>query len=418
MTITPLRTPDRRSTRYRARTGMPALLLLLLLAGCASTRAVPTVHSSPTSSTVASVTPLPAATFVTLVSKPLSWQPAAMLPPAPRPAFVAPSDGSTAYLCQPSSDDQSGPTAQGVPAQVWRTSDRGAHWLRQTDVPVALDRNECQIVVDSFDPSVAVAVLAFRPQAGGAGGPDPTSYLDYATRDGGASWRLLPATTPYGMLQMATRQGVTYALREVPQGGPQTALLWSSTDGMTTWKPLGTKIGADLNTLWLNPANGALIVQSGGDQGKTLWKSTDGGLTFTQIRQNNEGFVAAIPTGAGDWTICGIDYDAAPTDEQIALRCSIDSGATWQIRSDATVAPIPVDSFVYWTQIFGIARDGSLLAILSQGDTPALYRLPAGASAWIALGSINPYATVLYSAGPDNGVIWQFASGASTTLVP
>lgn len=410
-----------RSVRLFARHGAPLLMIpLLLLAGCSSAKSTATARSTPSAQVTptASVPIGPTATFVPLVSKPLSWQSTAELPPAPRPAFVASSDGATAYFCEPSSDNLSGPTAQGVAAHIWRTSDRGAHWPRQANVPVTLDRNECQIIIDSTDPSVAVAVLSFRPRGGGAGGPNPTSYLNYATENGGATWRQLQASQPYGMEALATRNGVVYALREVPQQSPLTSQLWSSTDDMATWRALGTHIGADLNALWLDPSSGSLLVQSGDDHPKALWKSTDGGQTFTQLFQNEVGFVARIPAGASMWTICGVSYDAAPTDEQTALRCSTDGGATWQIRSDPGVAQIPADGFIYWTQVFGIAADGSLLAIASQGDTPSLYQLPAGANAWIALGNIDPYATILYGDGPGNGVIWQFSSKASTTLVP
>lgn len=406
---------------HHALTGVP-IVALLLLAACSSTGAAPKTQASPHVTTPGlSVTPAATATVAPLVSQPLSWQPTAASPTVTRPAYVAPTDGNTAYLCQPSDDDLSGANAPGVPAKIWSTHDRGAHWLRQADVPVAVNRNDCQIVVDALNPNTAAVVLDLRLRGSGGGGGDPTTTLNYATLDGGASWRLLPASDPYAMDQLATRNGVTYALRSVLQGNAVTTHLWSSADGMRTWVELGMQIPTELGALWLNPATGALLVDGTDfDRSHTLWKSEDGGKTFSELAlTDTRGFVAQIPIGATDWTICTATYDVQSlTNQENALTCSTDGGATWQTRSDASTAALPVDDFTSWTGLLAIAKDGSLLGVVSQGDTPALVRLPAGASAWLSLGSASPYATFHYGGGPGNGVIWQFASRASTSLVP
>ncbi len=79
-------------------------------------------------------TPAPTATATLPI--PLPWKTLAV--PAVLPSYgertltVAPSNGDIAYIC-------SAPTEgikDGQP-RVWHTSDRGAYWIRDADIPVA-----------------------------------------------------------------------------------------------------------------------------------------------------------------------------------------------------------------------------------------------------------------------------------------
>ena len=282
------------------------------------------------------------------------------------------------------------------------------------DVPVTVNRNNCQIIVDALNPKTAVVVLDLRPRGSGGGGDDIATTLNYLTQDGGATWRLLPASPPYAIEQLATRGGISYALRMVLQGNVVMSHLWTSADGMRTWTQIDAQIPTELDALWLNPANAAILVDGTDfDRSHTLWKSVDDGKTFTKLALTvSRGYVAQIPAGATDWTICSTTYEAS------TLTCSTDGGSSWQTRSNLTLAALPLEDFVNWTRLLAIAEDGSLIGVISQGDTPSLVRLPAGATAWVALGSTNPYATFLYGAGPGNGVVWQFTSEVNTALLP
>jgi hypothetical protein len=120
------------------------------------------------------------------------------------------------------------------------------------------------------------------------------------------------------------------------------------------------------------------------------------------------------------------------------LLCSTDGGLTWSPRPTLNYTftclkcggtPGTPTTEVYAMTPVALADDGALLAIVdvppasmtvpSSGGPPpiyTLYRLPAGGSVWQSLGAVpHNYGSVLYCAGPGQGLLWSIWDGTTLT---
>jgi hypothetical protein len=404
----------------------------------------------------------PTATATTPQTAPIRWQ------QAPPPAFlsanasigslvvVAPSDGRTAYACVPS------PPTSAAPPVVWVTHDEAAHWARAAGLPSAATAGpttQCTLAVDANDPQTAVAVVYWQV---GRLGPDVLSSSTYATRDGGASWRLLTGPEPFTITQLASGQGVTYALRStVPQPGQPGTIVLSlsaSSDGLRTWQSIDqplTAQGLQVTAFWLDPGTGAIVVHATStDAGvrPPAWETRDGGRTWTQLPGLDPADVAVQAPSAGKlWQICELYQDSVGHSTQAnQLLCGADNGRTWPQRPTLNYAytclkcggrPGTPTTEVFPMILVAIADDGAVLALVdvpqapvtvpSSGGQPpilTLYRLPVGVNAWQSLGTLphsadsqtgeDAYGNVIYAAGPGQGVFWSFGIDGTIRTAP
>jgi hypothetical protein len=217
------------------------LSILLWLAGCGSSlrASVPTPTATPSPTPTLSLpTPSPTPRIITLTSSgapvagpTLAWQKAA-LPAGFGMLFhdedigVAPSDGEIAYACT----DQS-PQGSSSP-RVVVTHDGGASWAPAGAIQ-AWAGGCGKAVVDALVSSTAIVEEGF--------GPGTPAAL---TTNGGASWRLMAASTA-PIMSLATAGGATYAIRQVDADNGSSSSLSVSTDGLRTWRAL---LGPDANT--------------------------------------------------------------------------------------------------------------------------------------------------------------------------
>ena len=396
-----------------------AVVASALLAGCA--QASSTIHvPSPT----ATATPLPPA--------PLSWQlaPQQLSIPAGMGSFpgaglptnfaVAPGDGNTAYACAVTL----GAGAREASASVWATHDRAAHWTEASNVAsgqVSSASNMlrfCSMTVDQVDAKTAALVVVWQST------PDDfdlwhTSTL--VTFDGGATWQLLTSAEPAIIIQLATWQGNTYAIREVGVGCgsvcpvPGQRDLMVSRDHLRTWQPIDQPIVASqqsghpfFRAFWVNPSNGEILTETDEDVAggaEQLWDTRDGGQHWTHLPAPAiQSVVVEAPAAGQPWRICGTVVGTGSN----PLTCSVDGGETWAAHPG-------LDSVV------AIADDGAVLATLSGNPSAIggsqqvlLYRLSAGATAWQALGT-TPLTTIWYAPAPGTGVLWSLQLNGTPT---
>jgi hypothetical protein len=386
------------------RIGMVAAALALLT-GCAQ---APSVPRSPT------------ATPTSLPPAPLAWQ-AAAFPPGYNslgaihgPLAFAPSDGNTAYVC-----GVTGAGNQDSAPGVWVTHDRAAHWTRMADLPVSRTIGWCWIVVDSLNPAIAVAIVSWAPNDLG---PVPNFDLDFATFDGGATWRQLGGNPePFLVKQLATRQGTTLAILDSGVGGGDIRL-WISTDQMRTWQPVSGPWGPEgwgNPVVWVNPGSGAILLQTGVDTAR-LWGSTDGGQHWSRLKTptlDATTVLVAPPAAGKPWQICGITPYSADPSNGGQLLCSQDGGQTWAQRPLLTVTLSgPKGSYTQTGYPFAMTDDGTVLAELVQPPPNALYRLPPGAVAWQSLGPI-PSDDLATAVVPGAGVLWEWKSNDNFGMI-
>jgi photosystem II stability/assembly factor-like uncharacterized protein len=372
-----------------------ALVGMLLLTGC-------TAGGGATRDT-----PTPAA------AAPLAWQPVALPPGFPYSqagvASVFPvafaGDGVTAYAC-----DASG--ISGSPPHVFATHDRAAHWARVADVPAPPTTAICVMVVDAENPLSAVAVVSSARPTGGFG----LDVANYATGDGGHSWRLLPERIHYFITELASTPGVVYALRAEPDLGP---LLYSSHDGMRTWRQIGAQITGLPDSFWLDPSSGALLVAATAGAGTPqLWRSDDGGQTWAQLSPPAFASLAVQAPAAGQpWHICVASYAQGASTSQInSLACSADGGQTWTPRpARGGIQAGGNGSSALQDSLLAIADDGAILwSVYNHDGSAALYRLMPGATVWQSLGSVpsagGQVHTLTYEPAPGKGMLWALAN--------
>lgn len=275
---------------------------------------------------------------------------------------VAPSDGNTAYVCQ------GGASPTG--ARVIVTHDRGASWTTRSDVAVGSACN--LVVVDQIDPNIVLASSADQM---------------FVTRDSGAAWA--PATAQLaGIVSLATLGPRTFALGAF---GTTSNRLEVSDDGMHTWRPVDDTIAGEVQSFWLDAANGHLLTATP----RSFWMSDDDGSHWSQLSGlgGRPADYVARAARDGNWHICSL------------TQCTTDSGRTW-----APIPPLVVNRTVVTPATGGrplaLTSDGSLLATVSVID---LYRLPVASTRWQALGAPPDPTYSPFASG--SGVLWALPPG-------
>ena len=398
----------RRADASWSRVGALVAVLLLTIGFVALfnlRQPAPPAHHQPT----ATLAPTPAATATSqpnlLPAQPLTWRPVSFTDPQGAIAFA--NDGQSAYRCWITGDPQGDSILN-----IWRTSDRGAHWIPAREVPNDPTINGCQLVVDASDPSVAA--LAWEPRGGGAG--DSFTGL-MTTVDGGVTWQAVSSEPFVRIDQLDSRGGVIYALRETVNGANAVEYhLWASNDSMRGSRQVDHGIPEPLAGFWLQPdGDGILAVVSDGSDGSQLWSSPDGGATWRHISAPGGlpsymtarfATAGAAPNGIvarwlqGQFHICVSNATiGAATPTTTDVTCSADGGKTWRARP---MLLIPTAQGVSLSaNLVGIADDGAVLA----SDSTTLYRLPAASTRWQSLGAL-PEPSVYYSPSPGAGMLW------------
>ena len=355
-------------------------------------------------------TPLPTATPGLLPAHLLTWQP--MNEASQNRPVVFAGDGESGYRCAVGNDPRGNGT---LSLSIWHTSDRGADWIPAQVVPTALGIDECQLVVDTSDPSVAA--LAWVPRRGGAGNAF-TGLM--TTVDGGITWQAVPLEPFRRIDQLDSRGGVIYALRETLTSTHEVAShLWASGDRMRSWRQVDHGLPTFMSGFWLQPdGTGMLIVQSNApDASPSLWKSPDDGATWQQVDvpvgvpsyRIARGLPFGMPSNGlvarslqGQFHLCMYNL-AAATSTQLGqsppVTCSTDGGATWHGHAMPPLSTLPGSSAA--TSLLAITNDGALLAT----GLGTLYRLGANADRWQSLGPL-PEPGVVYCPAPSDGILW------------
>ena len=388
-----------------------ALLAVGFVALFSLRRPVPSVQQTATATLTPAVTPTPAATATAqpglLPAHPLTWRPVGTASPQGAIAFAA--DGKSAYKCSVSVE-----SLENSVLNIWRTSDRGAHWIPAREVPSDPTINGCELVVDASNPSVAA--LAWEPRGGGAG--DSFTGL-MTTVDGGVTWQAIPSEPFVRIDQLDSRGGEIYALRETANGANAVEYhLWASDDRMRGSRQVDRDIPQPMAGFWLQPDGaGILVVVSDGaaGDGSQLWSSPDGGATWRQISVSGElpSYMNARFTNAGgapngmvarwldgQFHVCYSNATiGASTPTPSHVICSTDGGKTWRARP---MLLIPTAQGISLSaNLVGITDDGAVLA----SDSNTLYRLPATSARWQSLGAL-PEPGVFYSPSPGAGMLW------------
>lgn len=388
-------------------------LLAMLLAGCGVTTGAKIVPTA---------TPLPQLR--------LDWRPMNMPPQAsvtPYTLGFAPSDGDVVYACNVDA------RASSQQLHLWVTRDRSAHWTHLTDLTVHAGSNRCILTVDEWRPDIAVVAIDWAPMGAS---PGLSSFASYVTLDGGASWRQLSGPNPYAVRELATIATFTYAIIAVDAPGGEPDELASSSDGLRTWQPLPQtqSFGLDGGSsgFWLDPKNGALLVEASLPTGAGLWRSDDGGMHWTALStpvspSDLSLAQVVVQSQAGAWHICIITSPGNGSTPSSSITCSLDGGQTWQQRPGLNVAFTNPSKGTFYapTDVFALDDSDAILAGVSLEDFTdfslheTFYRLAPQARQWQVIGSVEgadfpvglyPSATgdVLWASGLDQG--WFFAS--------
>jgi hypothetical protein len=267
------------------------------------------------------------------------------------------------------------------------THNRGASWARVADAPVG---SGCSMVVDALNPRILVCCDYGYSPGGQA-----------ISTDGGASWRL--ASSSYGIVQLATVGSRTYAILTVAVANGVVNRVGESDDGMRTWRMIDSTLGGDSNYrwMWVNPATGALLVETLGG----IWGTTSDGTQWTQIPLPITGavdFRVQQPTAVQPWHLC-VSYYATPEDTSTAIACTRDGGTTWTQEP-----PIAPGGTVALRELVGMPADGSLLVASANN----LYRLPSGSTQWQDLGATptDSNGGLMYAPSDAGGCLWSFAA--------
>lgn len=394
-----------------------ALSLALLVAACGQpARASQPPAAKPT----ASATPVATPTRPPVAA--LIWQPHALPVPFPASSYgpnAAPvpglalshADSGTAYECAPD--------ASANVVHIWLTRDDGAHWARTGDIATTSSASSCTLLVDDLDSSTVIADV-YYPHPGYCCLPGPD--LIVATRDAGATWAPLPLPFDTGpqvkvrfdiVSQLATRQGVTYALfHPHPVGADQldTAFVLSR-DGMRTWQQAPAPLGGYVTRFWLNPYDGRMLTltSNGYYNSANFWTTPSPGQRWSSVSEQPYPFasysiVVQQPYTAAPWTICGADpsdwFDGTQHNPHMHdIACTTDSGSTWHtIHLDE---PTVTNDQPEYT-LLAVADDGSVLL----RSTSGIARLVPPSAQIAALG-VSPQAGDLeYGAGSGAGMLW------------
>lgn len=369
------------------------LSLLLLLSACGQANANP--HAAATSTLPPPPTPFPTqppAPTVAVIQtsgqpvwgKTAAWSHAS-LPAGFGMQFhvsdlqVAPSDGRTAYACAIPGDQ----TQPGHP-RVIVTHNGGASWSDVSSIPVSW-LSCVSLAIDLLDPKVVIAAGDF------GGGTQEVTF------DGGGTWQALSLPSQQSILQFAIRGDRAYALIIAPQSGGSgaIAIFAESTDHLRTWREIDGNLAAqNLRQFWVNPGNGALMLQT---FGTGLWISSDDGATWTQMQiptTSEYDYMVQQPKANQPWRLC-----------TASLYCTADGGASWFKVSLASS----------W-RLAGIAGDGALL-VFDNGYM--IYRLAPGAAQWQKLGAA-PQAgcCIRYVASGNGDMLWKFPAESDGAGIP
>lgn len=371
------------------------LLAVLLLSACGQVVAKPhATATTPAPTPMPTLPPTPTVAVIHSSGQP-TWGKTAYWSHANLPAGfgmqfhvsdlqVAPSDGETAYSC-------AAPVTANIP-QVIVTHDAGAHW--QATAPVAPAFDECdQLVIDQLNPQIVIAESCCSV------GPAAIS------RDGGASWHALPSADQHMISQIATIGTKTWGLVSVPITNGVNYILGESDDGMQTWREIdGTLAGKNLRGFWINPGNGALLLQ---EYDTGLWTSTDDGAHWQQMgnpASNIVDYMVQQPIANLPWRLCA-EYYASQNSSTGSLICTADGGYAWY---DPPAEP-------FW-QMAGISSDGALL-VYDSGYM--VYRLPVGATRWQKLGAApHTGCCIHYAPTSQSGMLWMFAAESDGAGAP
>lgn len=397
-----------------------ALALLMVVAGCSANTGAKNVH-----------------TAGQVPQTHLNWQPMNMPPASGTLTYnfgFAASDGDMIYAC---TVDRSTNPPQ---LHLWLTQDRSAHWTHLADLTVHAGSRECLLTVDDLQPTTAVVNVNWSADSL----VKAFESANYATLDGGASWRQLSGPHPFTVGQLATRAGVTYAMMGVDTPSGEQNLLATTRDQFRTWQALPqtqsfglsgspTKstfflgVGFVSPTFWLDPATGSLLVA--GDAGAGLWRSDDGGAHWTTLSAPVNlplpatQLVVQTPRPGQPWHFCVATSVANPSPTPSnTLTCSLDGGQTWQQRPGPNIAFTNPSLGKYYppVEVFAIDGNGAILAASNPIGQEPLYRLGAQAHQWQVIGNapeilapsprLSPTSSgvVLWTLSPDQG--WFFAS--------
>jgi hypothetical protein len=416
---------DQLVTRRAGPLGVRVGLGLLLLGLCTACGQGSSPETSPATAATAPAIP------TTPPAGSLTWTPHTPPVTAPQPQGVSgrlslavpPSDGQMAYLCAPAG------TRAPRTVSLWLTRDGGVTWTPTAPVvvtvpgPIAPGTGPvigCDMITDDVQPGTLVA----RASLPSVGCMACTNAVAYVTTDYAAHWSLLrfPSNRHSYLRALATRGSVSYAIFGIPPASatPADDVFVKSTDGMRTWTTVPVPIvGAaqavpqteQVMQLWLNPYNGALLVETSNSyfNDEHFWVSSTGtrwtALPAPPFPFAVGSFVVQQPFTAAPWHICGGDPAAFGTIGQNAnthsddLACTADSGAHWVTRHiDFATHDGDLPDYTLVT----IADDGGLL--FSNG--PTLERFAIGTDGVESLGPVPNAGLILYASGGGAGMLW------------
>ncbi len=400
-----------------AASSLALLLLPMLLASCGQATARP--PSDPT--------PTPPPTRSTITTSPqLIWHPVSSS--FSGQPTIDPGDGEVVYRCV-------APGPNETVAHTFITRDAEATWSQAGDLPVGANpvppsdsskgfAFQCNMIVDATQPSQVVAETVWVSVGGNAA---PSRFTSYATTDFGVHWVQLPAADAL-VTQLASYEDRIVALRfgDDPQ---MTAALWVSSDQFAAWQLVGSALPDAIESFWLNPSTGALLVHIRGQSigSDQFYASTDEGKTWDQLSLPQLGpdggeWAVEAPQGNRPWQICGL-ADPNLGDQADNLSCTTNGGQTWQARHALTQTQdtVPRKVFVVPTTIFALADDGAALVQTFQVRPNHIYRLLPGATDWQDLGPLpSPDVNDLfYAPTSSGGILWDATQqGVEVAIYP
>ncbi|HEY6321934.1 MAG TPA: hypothetical protein VJA16_10280 [Thermoanaerobaculia bacterium] len=283
----------------------------------------------------------------------------------------------------------------GFTGALFRSSDHGASWAAGGRGLV--DRNILSFAVDPAAPSILYA-------------SDQDQGI-FKSADGGLHWTALtiPSFSPMaGGAEIVIDPTHSSTLYLVNSGD------LVSTDGGSTWKPLGPLppfTATDLAVLAIDPSDGANLY---GAEVASLFKSDDGGLTWTLILRADpyDLFFDIVVDPAAPSTLyaAGAHVDAESDLNGAALLKSTDGGGTWASIAQGLPAGVvrlavePTGARLY------AGTGGGLFA---SSDGGASWERLAGITTEPVLAVVAPDNTQVYVVQPAAGVQWSGDSGAS-----
>jgi photosystem II stability/assembly factor-like uncharacterized protein len=266
------------------------------------------------------------------------------------PIFCA-LDGSDAWLAWVTATDQYGEPAQ---VGVWRTSDGGRSWTKTATVP---DPSEAiPMAIQFVDTEHGWLMMGLIGMA--------QSALLFATDDGGTTWTQL-AGTYAGTLDFVSATQGWLAFRGAAGGGEG---VYATTDGGRTWTltsaPFLAPVGGDEcpaldGFRFLSPsvAVAAISAASCGGVGEfEVWMTSDSGISWQEV--------SSWPASTTTSVSCGFDVISATA--WVALDCnSTDSSVIafdWTVDGGADWTTLPAmglpDDDSYATFAFADSHDG------------------------------------------------------------